>query len=477
MRNADLKDALRLSRFCHVVPFGKKTEYCLFHSLSMEIIFLNQAFTQVLEDFRYGKSLASISSQTTLSDEDLSTLNNLVTELLNLRMLVPVQYDELRELEKYREKAIPGPAVNLLYLILTDACNYACSYCFIENAMPQGHIPSYMTARMAKKRIDMFAAWSDKSKPRNRSLLFYGGEPLLNKTTFRTAVLYYNQLKRNGVLPQTADISIITNGSLVDRETARFIKDNGVAVGLSIDGPEEINDACRIFLASRRGTFRAVWRGYQNLRAAGVENVGISFTVGPHNVDNLLESTKYVVDKFAVRSLGYNMLMDNECRVFTTRDYAERASDEIIRCFKYLRKQGIYEDRVMRKVEFFINKRVYPNDCAACGRQFVALPTGEIGPCQAYTGSKRFFRKPRNGYSPLTGKIFREWACRSPLSMPQCYDCIALGLCGGGCPCRAEIRSGSIWAIDDIFCIHSRKTVNWMIGDYIRSQRQTPVQQ
>jgi uncharacterized protein len=87
-------------------------------------------------------------------------------------------------------------------------------------------------------------------------------------------------------------------------------------------------------------------------------------------------------------------------------------------------------------------------------------------------GSKKYFRKYKIGFSPYTDKTFAQWANRSPLSMPQCYDCIAVGLCGGGCPCRSDIRNGSVWAIDDIFCIHSKKSVEWVLQDFIRQNQQ-----
>ncbi len=389
----------------------------------------------------------------------------LINSLIRYEMLVPTLYDENREIEKHRIENLPGPAINLMYLILTDECNYGCTYCYVENAMPKNFSFSYMTEKMAKKRIDNFANWSNKKKSRNKSILFYGGEPLLNKTVFEKAVTYIQKLKKEKTLMKNTDISIITNGSLITKEIAKFIKENGVTVGISIDGGPNCNDLCRKFL-SGKGTFEATFNGYKNLIEAGVKDIGISFTVGYHNVDNLLENTKYVINKFSVRSLGYNILMDSENNILATIDYAKKASEEIIKCFEYLREQGIYEDRVMRKVEFFSNKKVYPTDCAACGRQFVALPDGKIGPCQAFMGSKKHFFNNSRNFSPYENKTFIEWSNRSPLSMPQCYHCVALGLCGGGCPCRAEIRNGDIWAIDEIFCQHSKKTVEWIINDF-----------
>lgn len=466
------KDAFRFSRFCHIIPPEKAGgSYTLFHALSMEVVFLEETFSGIIEDYKYGKSIKMIAGQTNISEEDRKNLIRLLKKLVDFGMMVSVEYDEANDIRNCKANNLPGTAINLLYLILTDECNFACKYCFVENGMPENYQFSHMSPAMAKKRIDLFADWSRNKKSKNKSILFYGGEPLMNQKTFKEAVLHIVKLVKEGRLPRNTDISMITNGSLITREIAEFIKANGVGVGLSVDGMPETNNQCRIY-KSGGGTFQATWNGYSRLMEAGVDNVGISFTVGWHNVDNLLENTKYVIDKFKVKSLGYNILMDSEYQIFADREYAQKASDEIIRCFEYLREQGIYEDRMMRKVEFFTNKKVYPNDCAACGRQVVALPGGEVGPCQAFMGSKKYFTKCKTNFSPYTDKTFTEWASRSPLSMPQCYDCIAVGLCGGGCPCRSDIRNGSIWAIDDIFCIHSKKSVEWVLKDFIRQNQQ-----
>jgi uncharacterized protein len=458
--------ALRFSSLCHIIP-RENDQYILFHSLNMEIVFLMSGFSDIIEHFKHGKSIKSIIEQTSFSDQNKNIFLKIVKLMIKYKMLVPVQYDEKNDIEKYQKQSLPGPTINLMYLILTDQCNYACTYCFIENAIPVDYNFSHMSVAMAKKRIRNFAEWSSKKRSKNKSILFYGGEPLLNKNVFKEAVIYIQKLKQDNILPANTDISIITNGSLITKEIAEFISENNIKVGLSVDGKPDCNDICRKFI-SGKGTFDAIYRGYENLVNAGVKDVGISLTVGNHNIDNLLENTKYIIDKFSIRSLGYNILMDAENNLIATPEYAKQASEEIIKCFEYLREKGIYEDRVMRKVEFFTNKQVYPNDCAACGRQFVALPGGEIGPCQAFIGSKKYFVKNKKNFSPYDSEMFNEWANRSPLTMPQCHNCIALGLCGGGCPCRSYIRNGDIFAVDEIFCQHSKKTVEWIIDDFAK---------
>ncbi|QQS61240.1 MAG: SPASM domain-containing protein [Candidatus Moraniibacteriota bacterium] len=57
------------------------------------------------------------------------------------------------------------------------------------------------------------------------------------------------------------------------------------------------------------------------------------------------------------------------------------------------------------------------------------------------------------------------WSRRSSLFMGQCQECVALGICGGGCPLQADIEKGSIWELDDRFCVHSKRTLEWLIWD------------
>ena len=49
--------------------------------------------------------------------------------------------------------------------------------------------------------------------------------------------------------------------------------------------------------------------------------------------------------------------------------------------------------------------------------------------------------------------------------MPQCLDCEATTICGGGCPASAEARYGSMWEVDRRICPHSKKALEWLIWD------------
>lgn len=73
--------------------------------------------------------------------------------------------------------------------------------------------------------------------------------------------------------PENARIrnALQTNGMLLDEEWASFLKENSFLVGISIDGPQEIHDAFRYDKAGR-ASFKSVMRGYELLKAYGVEH-------------------------------------------------------------------------------------------------------------------------------------------------------------------------------------------------------------
>jgi len=126
---------------------------------------------------------------------------------------------------------------------------------------------------------------------------------------------------------------------------------------------------------------------------------------------------------------------------------------------------GIYEDRIMRKVDSFTKGYPYPYDCGAPGDQYVVSPDGLVGVCQGYCGNKKYFVPIEEIKDNINHPIWQMWRFRSPIYQKQCYSCLALGICGGGCAYNTELKTGSIWGIDEAFCAHSINTTKFLIKD------------
>lgn len=86
--------------------------------------------------------------------------------------------------------------------------------------------------------------------------------------------------------------------------------------------------------------------------------------------------------------------------------------------------------------------------------------------------SLKYFTSFTKGFDPEDHPYWKEWKMRSPLNMPQCFDCIALGNCGGGCPYSADVNSGNIWSIDKRFCVFSQKVIIFLVKDLIKQMMQ-----
>jgi uncharacterized protein len=462
-----LNEPLRFSRFAHLLE--KDGVGAFWHSLKLELVFVKEPLMTLIQEFRYGATADKILSQVRERDKKRD-LEQLIPTLTQVEILVPIHHDEMAVLKETQEFNL-RVSIGILYLLLTDACNFRCKYCFIENALPSSHKFSMMTQETAKAALDFFVKCLKKNPQKDQSkektIIFYGGEPLTNREVFRFALEYIRTLQEEEKLPRALKIALITNGSLIDEEISELIAKHEVRPSISIDGPPEIHDQLRKNIQGE-GTFHQALRGYKMLQQKKVP-VSISCTIGPHNLDSLERVFRWFVEHLGVQSMGFNLLLEAP-GVKADLEYAKKANNKLIQCYKMARKYGIYEDRIMRKVRSFVEKRPHFIDCGGCGRQLVVSPDGKVGPCQAYLSTKKYFVGDLGGkFNPFQDSTFIEWSKRSPLSMPQCLDCEALGICGGGCAYNAEMRDGSMWAADKLFCVHSKETLRWLIWDLYKN--------
>lgn len=454
---------MELSSLCHT--FRREGVVALYNALNHSVRYFSEK--QWEERVREWTSISSPGEATSASQEDFS----LMVEEGFFLTEAEVSRQTRNMLEDYTV-----PCINVLYLLLVEGCNLACSYCMIENSFESRQSVNPMSWDLAKRGIDLYVhllARAGNTVLANRGKLvnFYGGEPLLNRFVFEQSVCYLQELCEKGQLPDDLRMSVVTNGTIMDEALARFIAVNNVEIGVSIDGPSIIHDRNRTF-RNRKGSHHLAVRTFKMLQEAGA-NVGVSCTVSPQTVDDLPDIFRWLLDEVGVTALGFNPIIESPGYQVNMVDYPERVAQSLIACYDIARQRGVFEDRMLRKVKAFVHGYFYDRDCSAIGRQVTIGPNGTIGICPTYYPSGKYFVPFTDDFDPFGHPIWNEWLGRMPLNILECAGCEALGICGGGCPFNADIRGGSIWKRDDFFCAHAKATLEWLVWD-LYVQMNTP---
>lgn len=449
---------LKASPFLHIIRLDD-SNVAFYSSLSLEVAFIKSGF---VEKSRRGGIFRANDGET----------EGALNSLKELGFLIETNSDGLDLFRSY-SRALEKPAINILYLLLTDACNIRCHYCYFLTNMPKDYRFSVMKKETAKAAIDMFARCVEKSIAEchtDQQIVIYGGEPTLNKPVLIAALQYIDLLKEIGGLPETVSVTVNSNGTLLDEETLNQCKKSNAVVAISIDGPKEVHNTMRVY-PSGRGTFDEVMRSYRLAQHIGVK-IGICVTIDQHNLNRMDEIVEWIGGELGAKGMGFNILIENSSASKEGSNYAEIVARNLIQSFRVARRRGIYEDRMMRRVKNFIDKTPVLSDCGGCGLQVVVSPDGKIGVCQAFCGQKEFFvSEPLETFEPESHPFWKQWRRRSPFSHKVCRSCIAFGNCGGGCPYNAYRISGDINALDERFCAHAKTATEFLIRDLWEQQK------
>jgi len=131
-------------------------------------------------------------------------------------------------------------------IVLTSDCNFKCAYCQAKKTLP-----GRMSKEVAIKILEFIFSC------RNPGIMieFQGGEPLLDKENLKYII--ENARRKNKIEKKSLEISVVTNLSLMDDETADLLIRNDVLICTSLDGPEFLHDKSRVF-KSGVGTYKSV---------------------------------------------------------------------------------------------------------------------------------------------------------------------------------------------------------------------------
>ena len=374
--------------------------------------------------------------------------------------------------------AHPPLRLRTLVLMLTYSCNLACRYCYEdreEGCVPPAAgrgTPREMSPDSIRESVRYLLDHSGEN--RKVTVVLFGGEPLLRFPLLRAAV--HEARAMAGERGKEISFSLTTNGTLLTREIAGFLVENGVSVCVSIDGPREVHDRNRPY-ASGRGSYDDVERGLSHLmeRRAG-HPVSARVTLGRGAVD--VRSTFRHLRGLGFDEIGFAPASASEGSGETL---SEEELDLVLDGFRDL-AAGYAADVRGRRMPAFGNLtqilamvhrgEPMPYPCGAGIGMLAADPSGILYPCHRLCGVGDPMGDSSRGIAPDARARFLDGARRRRES--GCDACWAKNFCAGGCYHDAYLRQGDLFAPSTHYCRWIRELFLLGLQTYVRIQNETP---
>lgn len=290
------------------------------------------------------------------------------------------------------------PPISLLIKPASGNCNMRCRYCFYEDETDKRAVKSYgvMSHETMETLIWKTLSFAD----RECTFAFQGGEPTLAGLDFfhRFVELVERYNCRDGRQEKEPDsrrkvavhYAIQTNGYGITDQWAAFFARWGFLVGLSLDGPKEINDRYRLDAAGE-GSYKRIMRAAQLFDKYRVE-YNILTVVTAQTAKNIGKIYGFF-DKNHFVYQQYIPCLDPIGEERGRQEYSLTPE-----CYERFLKDLFdlwYRDRVKGKFvynRYFENlaailKGYAPENCGMkgyCDRQLVVEADGSVYPCDFY---------------------------------------------------------------------------------------------
>jgi uncharacterized protein len=357
-----------------------------------------------------------------------------------------------------------GP-LELLVIQPTPFCNLDCSYCYLPDRLNKRKI----SLETLEKALNW--AFSSGLVRQPFTLLWHAGEPMVLPATFyeQATVL----LERCNVSGFEVTQSFQTNATLVNDAWCEFIRRRGVQVGVSVDGPDFLNDRHRV-TRQGGGTLDRVLRGMQLLR-----DYEIFFDVITVLTSTSLDYPDELFDFYmehGVTSVAFNV-EEIEGPHVTSSLSGSGVESRFRRFYSRFMDLALAADPPLRVREFdsahnSVSYRQPPEMRTQECRPFAILNVDYEGNFSTYSPELLGLSSPRHG-SFVLGNVAQA-SLESVLTMPRflalddeirrgvdlCQEtCRYFPFCGGGPPGNKFFENGDFATTETLSCrLHKQAT-------------------
>ena len=348
-----------------------------------------------------------------------------------------------------------GQASRITSLLIKPAsavCNLDCEYCFYldREADPYKALPARrMTEETLERLVDTYLFYS---YPQS-FFAFQGGEPTLAGISFFEKLVHLQQqYGRNG---QIVGNSLQTNAVLLDKNWCDLFRSYQWLLGISLDGPEDVNDRFR-FNKEGRGTWKRVMESVELLKKNAVE-FNILCVLSRANVDRPKDLYKFYrsigIDNIQFIPLAEFDAAGNPLPFTITPEQYGRFLVEVFELW--------WPERRKVRIRAFDNiaeavAGQKPGTCTmheTCDSYVVVEYNGDVYPCDFFVESNwKLGNITLDSWAEIARRARRySFASKKTLAHPECQVCEYQAICHGGCP---KFRHGPHRRFQDLdyFC-------------------------
>ncbi len=410
---------MKTSKFNIVIPMDTEDDYLIYNTLAQSHAVVDEEAKLLLERLEESGELYGESKE-------------VIDELKRLEIVVDAGIDEDMELEYRFQKNKFDTSELSVYILTTYACNLKCVYC------AQGGLESSVKMDMetALRVSSWLSGMMDKVRPKKLSVVFYGGEPLLNKEAvkFLSELLSVAAIRRNIVM----ESSIITNGALLDAGFVEGLIPLGLkGVRVTLDGDEYTHNSKRRF-KNGRGTFDTILNNLEKIKGKVPIYLNGNFDEGTKDsMPKLLDILKDRGFAGHIGSINFKPILKNiESAVGGSSNCSEACTfsdisnvDDILYLMRETEKRGFKSG---------INITLGPCD-ASREYSYSIDPKGMIYKCAGFVGRKELAVGDliKGVYTHRHTQFMTADSWRG-----ECKGCVYTPLCGGGCRTSAYVKYG-----------------------------------
>ncbi|MDG0025522.1 radical SAM protein [Trinickia sp. Y13] len=456
-----------------VVELAVGARTAVYHRKRGGLCMLDDAALNVLQGFRSGRALPT----SWIEDEASSREVELIQQLLARGFIVVDEATDKNTPTEIEKK------VNIIQLILANACNFGCTYCFEgiqgKEMSAEAEVAKVDLSRLRARdeiKVDlndsMYASkerFDHQYDPKNRHMKphdavryvenalavsrasgvrsvmvqFFGGEPLLNWKAIAAVLDRFGNGERDGM---HIAYSTVTNGSLITDEVAESFAAHRVAVCVSFDSPTSPSRP----LKNGDDSTPLVMQGLRRLQAKG-NRIAINAALTSATWDDFDESIVDLAVDVGAGEIGVVVDFDPS---FYARYGAQNIVERLWRVVEYGRQRGVvltgYWHQIFQVLlgHDAVSERGFKN-CSAKGAQFSIEPNGSVFACKA---GSTLLGSIEEGTSLLDAPAYVEHAKLRHENPSFCHGCEIEGFCAGLCLGPLEKKYAAIDVVEPSAC-------------------------